>query len=45
MKATGSKKAQQARGKAIVNAKKKTGDSTDWKKVFAALDRSKKAKR
>ena len=35
----GSKK---ARGKVIAAAKKKTGTATDWKKVFAKLDKSKK---
>ena len=31
-----------ARGKVIAAAKKKTGTATDWKKVFAKLDKSKK---
>ena len=33
-----------SRGKAIATARKKTGDKTDWKKLFGGLDK-KKAKR
>jgi hypothetical protein len=44
MKST--KKAQQAkaRGKVIASARKKTGDSTNWGKIFQKLDASKKGK-
>jgi hypothetical protein len=37
--ASGSKKAASARGKAIAAARKKSGNNTDWKKVFSALDK------
>ena len=45
MKTTGSSKSKQARGKVIAAAKKKTGENTDWKKLFAKLDGSKKGGR
>jgi hypothetical protein len=36
------KKTQQStRGEAIAAARKKGGDGTDWKKVFAKLDKTK----
>ena len=36
---------KKARGKVIAVAKKKGGDSTDWKRIFAKLGASKKGKR